>query len=201
MSREALKEKVAFYISMTLSPYVVAVLFAVILSLYFANNTREFMTWFPVQIIFTTAVPLGVSFVLLKRGRITDLHFSINEERRVFLLVALPVLPVYLIVLTYVEAPLGLLIIVSGYSITAIAVALVTFKTKVSIHSAAITACAAGLFILLESYAIPLMGLVPMVVWARLHRGRHTLGQALIGVILASGIMLVVFFIYQMGGL
>ena len=201
MSKEALKEKVAFYISMILSPYVVAVLFAVILSLYFANNTKEFMTWFSVQIIFTTAVPLVVSFVLLKRGRITDLHFSINEERRIFFLVALPVLPAYLTVLTYVEAPLGLLIIVSGYSITAIAVALVTFKTKVSVHSAAITSCAAGLFILLESCAIPLMGLVPMVVWARLHRGRHTLGQALIGVILASGIMLVVFFIYQMSGL
>ncbi len=201
MRKGILKDKVAFYVSMALSPYVVAVLFVLILSLYFANNVREFLTWFPVQIIFTTAVPLGVSLALLKRGRITDLHFSINEERRLFLLVAVPVLPVYLTVLTYVEAPLGLLLIVSGYSITAIAVALVTFKTKVSAHSAAITACAAGLFILLESYAIPLMGLVPMVVWARLHRGRHTLWQALIGVILASGIMSVVFFVYQMGGL
>ncbi len=201
MRKGILKEKVAFYVSMALSPYVVAVLFALILSLYFANNVREFMIWFPVQIIFTTTVPLGVSFALLKRGRITDLHFSINEERRVFLLVALPVLPVYLTVLSYVEAPLGLLIIVLGYSITAIAVALVTFKTKVSAHSAAITVCVAGLLILLKSYAIPLVGLVPIVVWARLHRGRHTLGQALIGVILASGIMSVVFFIYRMGGL
>ena len=201
MRKGILKEKIAFYISMTLSPYVVAVLFAIISSLYFANNGREFVTWFPVQIIFTTVIPLGVSFALLRRGRITDLHFSINEERRVLFLVALPVLPAYLTVLAYVEAPMGLLLIVSGYSITAIAVALVSFKTKASAHCAAITACAAGLFVLLESYAIPLMGLVPMVVWARLHRGRHTLGQALIGVILASSIMLVVFFIYQVGAL
>jgi hypothetical protein len=201
MSKRVLKEKIAFYISLTTSPYMVAVYFAIISSLYFANNFRQFMTWFPVQVLFTAAVPLGVSFALLKRGRITDLHFSINEDRKIFLLVALPVLPVYLTVLAYVNAPLGLLIIVLGYSVTAIAVALASFRTKVSAHSAAITACAAGLFILLESYVIPLMGLVPMVVWARLHRGRHTLGQALIGVIIASSIMLVVFLIYEMGGL
>jgi len=200
MRKGALKEKIAFYVSMTTSPYVVAVLFAMVSSLYFADNAREFMIWFPVQILFTTVIPLGVSFALFKGGRITDLHVSISEERKIFLLVALPLLPAYLTVLAYVEAPLGLLVIVSGYAITAIAVILVTFRTKVSAHSAAIAACAAGLFILVRSYAVPIMGLVPMVVWARLHRGRHTLGQALIGVILASGIMLVVFFVYQMSG-
>ncbi len=200
MKKGSLKEKIAFYVSMTMSPYVVVVFFAIISSLYFADNAREFMVWFPVQILFTTLIPLGVSFALFKGGRITDLHVSISEERKIFLLVALPLLPAYLTVLAYVGAPLGLLIIVSGYSITVIAVILVTFRTKVSAHSATMTACAAGLFILVGFYAVPVMALVPMVVWARLHRGRHTLGQALIGVIMASGIMLVVFFVYRMSG-
>jgi len=200
MSKE-LKEKAAFYISLVLSPYIVGFVFALVSSVYFAQSLLQFLLWFPVQITFTTLIPLAATFALLRSGRITDIHVHRKEERRVFLLVALPILPVYLVSLAYVGAPAGLLLIVSGYSITAITVALFTLRTKVSAHSAAITACVAGFLILLRPYAIPAMGLVPMVVWARLHRGRHTLGQALMGVVLAFSVMLIVFVIYQVRGL
>ena len=74
----------------------------------------------------------------------------------------------------------------------------ITTRWKVSLHSLAISLVLATLFFLLQvgpTY-LPLVLLLPLVVWARLHLRFHDLGQTLVGILI--GISMVFLFMWLM---
>ena len=74
----------------------------------------------------------------------------------------------------------------------------ITTRWKVSLHSLAVSLVLSALFFLLDvgpAY-LPLLLLLPLVVWARLHLRFHDLGQTLVGILI--GVSMVFLFMWLM---
>lgn len=68
----------------------------------------------------------------------------------------------------------------------------ITSYWKVSLHSLTMSFVLAAAFLVigLDWKYWPLLGLVPVVVWARMHLGYHDLGQSLVGIVLGVSTIL-----------
>lgn len=142
---------------------------------------------------FTVVIAVGIPFAFLKwelrRGGISDWHISRREER----------LRPSLMLMSFAAAvfPLGALwafegpktlqaMFVSGL-VLVVATLAVTAFWKVSQHVMGITSMATIVTILLGPIAAPLFLIVPLVAWARVRVGAHTIAQTVVGGLLGLG--------------
>jgi membrane-associated phospholipid phosphatase len=132
---------------------------------------------------FLVAVPVPVAYVLwmLKSGRVTDFHLPERRDRTVPFLVALAGAVSAALLLFYLGAPAVFLAPVVAALVQTFALFLITLVWQISIHAATTTALVTFAVLALGSGAIVLALLVPLVMWARIHLGRHTLPQLLAG--------------------
>ena len=140
------------------------------------------------------AVPTLLMRRELRRGAISDWHISDRRER----LQPVPIIAS----LAAALVPLGLLATLDGPRLlvvafeSALAVVLlnhaITFAWKISQHVASVAASTTLVTATLGIGAAPVLLLVPLVAWARVKVGAHTVAQTVAGGALGAGITLAV---------
>jgi len=130
----------------------------------------------------------------LRRGAISDWHISDRRER----LQPVPVLAS----LAAAILPLGLLLTLDGPRLLLVAFQsalllvllnhVITIGWKISQHVASIAASTTLITATLGIGAAPLLLLVPLVAWARVKVGAHTVAQTVMGGVVGAGIPLAV---------
>lgn len=175
-------EAIARWISHIISPHIVGVALTAFIAVKYSDESlSEVLTWLAVLVPLIVIPPLIYVLWLVNRGQIEDIYMPKRETRLRPLLVMLVWLSACLWLIDYWVAPplVGAFVLATIVLVTILSV--VTLFWKISFHGATISAAAATVFMVIGSYALPILLLVPLVGWSRIRLARHTPRQVFYG--------------------
>jgi len=150
-----------------------------------APSWREILLWGVFTAAFAGVFPFLIVYFMYLRGRVSDIHVAERERRWIPLSASVVSGVLGLIALWLVDAPLQLRALTAAYIVAAMLFIGVSFWWKASVHAGvyvgAFTSCA---LVLGPWWWSGLAGL-PLVIWARSRRHRHTTAQGLVGAAMA----------------
>lgn len=183
-------DHLANMLSQIASPPVLSVLMA---GLCATRLTRAVVwPWVVIHVGLTVALPLAFLVWLLARGLVSDLDVQHREERIWPMLMALGGAAASLIILRLAATPRLLFGISLATFFQLLLILAITLHWKISVHTTAVGSFAALMHNLAGASVLPLVGLILLVAWARIHLKRHTLAQTMAGALLGSLTMLIV---------
>lgn len=139
--------------------------------------------------------PILYVVYLLRTGRIAELHMSNTEERFLPYLAAVVCALIMIVLLVLFDGPELLRCLTIFNAIELSALALITTRYLISMHSAATTAITVLVMAIWGLWWGIVVGLplIALVAAARLYLRRHTVDQIVSGWILGAGIIYVMF--------
>jgi hypothetical protein len=175
----------ALFISMAGSPFLTPLYTVGIVVGTLVDDRQQFLVWVGLISVFLIGAALCYVVVQVLRGKISDFHVSQQSQRHMPFVVAICSNIVGAGVLWWMDAPWILVALASSFAIQGIFFGMLTRYRKISMHVAVMASCITGLVLLLGWMAVPLIGFLPLQGWARVYRGRHTLGQVVAAALLA----------------
>lgn len=157
--------------------------------------TLRAWVWASVYVLLAIYAPLVNVFLLVRRGRVTDIDVCLREQRIRPLLFAIACSLVAWVGLMLGSAPRELLIIAGAVSLQMAIVLAITLRWKISMHCAAAAGAATVLWSLMGT-PLPMVG-VPIIAWSRVKLRRHTIGQTVAGSLLGLSVFLPVLKLVQ----
>jgi hypothetical protein len=135
------------------------------------------------------AASLVVGYLLLlrRRRRVGDFWISTRAERLLPALFLLTIFAGLLLALALLGAPGALFDTALSMGLAAATVAALTLVWKASAHSAVAGHAAAAGLLVLGPAGLAFVFALPLVLWARVSSGAHTLPQALVGAAVGAG--------------
>ena len=175
------RDRLARVVTEILAPAPVAVLILALVARQVAGSGSGALAWGGLAIFFATGLPLLYLLVLLRRGRVTDRHVRLREQRPRLLLVSLASALVGTAILVALGAPRAIVgalaAIVAGLAVATP----ITLFWKISGHAAVAAGGLVTLVVLFGPRVLLLSPLVPLVCWARVRLGDHTPAQVAAG--------------------
>ncbi|MEJ3745975.1 hypothetical protein WEI85_22120 [Actinomycetes bacterium KLBMP 9797] len=139
------------------------------------------LAWAALAVVFTAAVPYGVIWFGVRRGRLTDHHIGVREQRRRPLLYGLLSCLLGLVGLVLLGAPRQLIALILAFFVVGIAITAINQFWKLSAH-AGVAACSAAVLTALFGPWLLLSYLVVAVIgWSRVRLRDHTAAQVIAG--------------------
>lgn len=158
-----------------------------------SEHTRFLAT--AVVLALTCVFPTMIIFSMLKLGKVSDMDISNRRQRLVPLLLTLVCYALATLYMWRVLAPLWLVLYFMSGCVTALAVALISLRWKISAHGAGMGNMLGMVIAFMEgSYAVynmlpwlcVIILLCGVVCSARVTLHRHTLGQVYAGTVLSA---------------
>lgn len=190
-------DRFAYWLSQFTSPFVTGFGVLGYVALSTATTVTEGLWWLTV-IAAGLAVPFGVIWWGVKRGKWTDIHISRRSQRLVPLLVGLLGLGGMLAGLLLLSAsrPLVATLVAAFVSFSTATVITQVAKYKISLHidsaAGALTACC----LLTGPFFLALAPLVALIAWARWKLEAHSLLQAICGAALGITVTVTTFWLF-----
>ncbi|MBE0511739.1 hypothetical protein IBX38_01675 [Candidatus Bathyarchaeota archaeon] len=178
------RKNVAEWISMLLNAPLVASYAFIILA--FAKRSSPFFGL--ISVVFATIIPLGFTYYLLKRGKISDYYASNRETRLLPFAGATLSYLLGTVTLFVTRAPFIMTALMFCYFSNTLTMMLINFRWKISIHASGITGPTTAVVYELGPNMVPLFLLLVPVAWARLKLKAHSLQQVLAGASLTIAI-------------
>jgi len=168
----------------------------IIICMIVVEDKMAALSWALLCILFGMLIPFLYIFLLYRKNKIYDIHIPEKNKRIKPLFFTLLSYITGLIVLYLLDAPLFLKVIFIMTIISASVYTVITYYWKISMHASYITFVVITFNILLGSWMLLLLPLIPIVGWARVRAKRHTKPQVLTGAGLASVISFLVYYFY-----
>ncbi|MEH0935489.1 phosphatase PAP2 family protein [Micromonospora psammae] len=146
--------------------------------------------WGLLALLFSAAVPYGIIWWGVRRGRLTDHHIGVREQRRGPLIGGLLSVLAGLAALVLLGAPRPLVAMVVVMFAVLLVVTAVNQIWKLSAHAAVSAGATAVLVVLFGPALLPAFGLVALIGWSRVRLGDHSTGQVLAGAV--AGVLVAV---------
>ncbi|MGC5022359.1 hypothetical protein [Micromonospora sp. DT47] len=146
--------------------------------------------WGLLTVLFSAVVPYGIVLFGVRRGRLTDHHIGVREQRRGPLVGGLLSVLAGLAALVLLGAPRPLVAMVVVMFGVLLVVTAVNQVWKLSAHAAVSAGAVAVLVVVFGPALLVAFGLVALICWSRVRLGDHTTGQVLAGS--AAGVLLAV---------
>ncbi|MDQ3815321.1 MAG: hypothetical protein M3347_15490 [Armatimonadota bacterium] len=191
-----LYQSAAFALSALLSPYLVIPVgtVGIVASQPVPagiNSRRILILWTSLSVFFSTVIPALYVVTQIWRGKITDVHVMEREQRGGPFLVAIFSSAIGALVLKSVdfygaEAPAAVWGIGVVLTINGLIMLWISSFWKISMHLAVLSAT-----VLAATVTIPdtspwqFVWMIPALLWARVVRGRHSVGQGIMGCVVA----------------
>lgn len=191
-----MRKQIAKLVSNILNPFLVSLVIILLLSFESTRSPLDALRWSAILVAISLVPVYSVMVYFSRTGRLGSHFIDVSKQRtKIYLLAGICAL-VGCIILIYLEAPLILLAtFVAGLSATVIFMG-INLWWKISLHAAFIAASITLLVILYGSLGIVAVMLLPLVAWARVELGHHSLAQVTIGAFLAALIVVVVFYLF-----
>ncbi|MEK7186168.1 MAG: phosphatase PAP2 family protein [Patescibacteria group bacterium] len=183
---------IAKSISLIFSPPVILAPVPFVLVLKYSSDINDAIKW---SFFFYISIFIMISVVLVGRffGIFSDLDVSNKSERPKLLISSLIICITNCIFLILFGAPKILILMGFGVLIGILFIFIFLRWTKISIHTAAITAFAISIVLIYGRMFIPLLLLIPIMGWARITSRRHTLREVIAGGILGSVLTIIIY--------
>ena len=143
-------------------------------------------------LILAIGAPLAYLVWLVGRGEVSDLDVQRREERTRALLFSLAAMGAGGIMLWDVKAAPLLLAAGGIVWLQTALITGITLQWKISVHTTAMAAFWALLWVVFGEVALTALWLVPLVAWSRIHLNRHTPAQTVAGSLLGFFIAIIV---------
>ncbi|WP_460777422.1 phosphatase PAP2 family protein [Micromonospora polyrhachis] len=177
---------------MTAPAVLVTVLFVAV-GWHSTEDRLAGLGWGLLAAVFASAIPFAFIVGGVRRGRLTDHHVGVRQQRRTPLLFGLVSVAIGLVLMVVLGAPRPVLALVVTGAIGLVVGVTVGHRWKLSIHTA-VAAAAAVIVVLVFGpvlfVAWPVLGLVG---WSRIRLGAHTIAQVVAGGVVGGLVAGVVF--------
>ena len=187
LSQGDTRRRMARLVTEVMSPFVLVVVVVFIVAVHSAGVMRGLGLGL-VAILFAAGIPYGLVLIGVRRGRLTDHHIALREQRPRMIAIALVSVAAGLLVLFWLDAPHALFALVVAM-VAGLAVTLViTSFWKISIHAAVSAGTVASLVILVSPWWLVLAPLVVLTGWARVEIHDHTPVQVVVGAVVGAAV-------------
>ncbi len=177
---------VAFVLSALLSPYIVIPI-GTIGIVHARSQPSQFLLWVSISLLFSTGFPLAYILVGMWRGTISDVHVMERDQRGGPFAVAIAGGFVGALFLYLLDAPPSVWGLSLIQAVNGLAILVITQFTKISVHVSVLSATILGATVLHPNVPpLAFFWLIPVLVWARAKRGRHSVGQGAAGFVVSS---------------
>ena len=183
-----LADRLAFAASGLSSPFLVTAVTVTLVVILLHPALPDLLCWAGISVLFAALLPFLFVYRQWRRGRVTDVHVGVRSQRARPFAAALLSAAAGVAVLYAIKAPPELVGLGVVYLANGSLLALVSRRWKISVHTAVLTAAVLSLALVGYPWALAALGAVPLVLWARVHRLKHTLAQGLVPVLLAAAV-------------
>ncbi|MHB8994741.1 MAG: hypothetical protein ACYC63_05770 [Armatimonadota bacterium] len=181
-------ERVAYLISGCTSPYMVAAVTAAVAVLLLRPTLSQLLLWGGICVLTGAIIPFLIVLILWRKHRISDIHVAVRAQREIPFVAALLSASVGVAALWAIQAPAPLIGLGAIYLINGLMLALISLRWKISVHASVFTAGIISVALISSPNVLWGLFILPLVMWARVKRQRHTWAQGIVPVIL-SGIL------------
>lgn len=168
------------------APAILVATMFLLLGWYSSRESAAGLAWGLLAAVFGSLIPFVYILGNVRRGRLTDHHVGVREQRRVPLLVGLASVAVGLLLMAALGAPRAVLALTAAGAVGLAVSVTVSHWWKMSIHSA-VASGAAVILVLVFGPALfgvwPVLGLIG---WSRVRLGDHTVPQVLVGGVIGA---------------
>lgn len=176
----------AFAVSAASSPYVVAGTIVIVAVALLRPALPELLLWSAICVLSGAIIPFLIVYALWRSRKLTDMHVAVREQREIPFAAALASGTLGVATLYFIHAPPQLIGLGAVYLANGLLLALISLRWKISVHVGVLTAGIIAIALLGHPVALLALAAVPMVLWARVYRGKHTLLQGVVPVALAA---------------
>jgi hypothetical protein len=177
-------ETLARTLTNVLNPFVIFTALYVLVAFAKADTTEAFL-YVALELLAAAAVAGYVLFVR-RHSRVGDFWISARAERLTPALYLLAAFVILLGALALLDAPGNLFLLTLSMGLASAAVALLTLFFKASAHCTVAGHAATAGLLLLGTLGWIFAVTLPLVVWARVAPGEHTILEALAGVVVGA---------------
>jgi membrane-associated phospholipid phosphatase len=187
------RDKSARIISNLFSPPLIALSCIIVTAI--ATRSESAFFWISVFIALLIIPPTVYVLTLVHRGKVSDFHMDIREERTQPLFVILAYVALVFLVMYIWGAPRLMLIVTAAALVQILMVFIITLRWKISGHCTSAAGLALLAIALYGENVIPLALIVPAIAWSRIRLGRHTFYQTLAGSFLGAATVTIILYL------
>lgn len=188
-------ERLARLVSEVFNPLFVALPTFLIIALASAPDVARALLWWIIAVAGISVAPLLFIWRGVRKGRYSDHHVSVREQRFVPLVFGLGCMLIAFCALYFLGVSRVLIATVIAVIVACGITLLITRYWKISLHLIGIAGTVTVFVLLFGPRLLLLTPLVVIVGWARWRVGAHTLLQALAGSALALGVTVAIFWL------
>jgi membrane-associated phospholipid phosphatase len=185
--------RVARLVTEVLAPAPIVAVLPLVVAWTATSTAGTAIAWGVTASLFASVLPFAVILVGVRRGRLTDHHVGIRQQRALPMLMGVASVLVGLGLLAALRAPRTLLALVAAMTVGLSVSLLVTLWWKVSVHTAVAAGAAVVLALVFGPALLAVWPLVGLIGWSRVQLGDHTPAQVLVGAALGAGVAATVF--------
>ena len=185
--------RLARLITEILAPAPTVAVLLLLVAWHSAPTAAEAIRWGILAALFASFVPFLYIVRGVRRGRLTDHHVRVREQRHLPLLVGVGSVVIGLTLLATWGAPRDLVALVASMVVGLASSSLVTLVWKISIHTAVVAGAVTILVLVFGPPLLVFAPLVALVCWARVAVRDHTPAQTITGVALGATVAATVF--------
>lgn len=191
--RRVATQRVARLVTELLAPAPIAAALLLAVAWRSAPTLPQRLAWGLVAVLFGSLVPMLYVLGGVRRGKLTDHHLRIREQRPLPLLVGMACVLVGLGPMLAWGAPRDLVALVASMFAGLVVSLLVTLVWKMSLHTGVAAGSLVILVLVFGSAAVALVPVVALIGWARIRLGDHSLTQVAVGAVVGAAVAGAVF--------
>lgn len=190
------RRQVANLTSNILNPFLVSLVIIFLLSFESAAGAADALKWSLISIGVSILPVFCVMVYLARKGRLDSIFTNVRKQRTKVYLLAIVCAVAGGVIVTCLGAPLVLrATFVAGF-LAVVVFMCVNLWWKISLHIAFVAASVTALIILYGPIGAISVVFLPLMAWARIESGHHSVAQVATGAVLAAGIEMVVFYLF-----
>lgn len=193
-----LSGRIAKFLSAIFEPYTVGSFTLLLILSKVESSNQEKLIWLLVAFFVGVLPPLLVLIYEKRTGRISDWFMSIRKERRDVQLAWVAGSSFFTALALIYALPRLIQALSLSFFLLSLAITMINFYWKISVHTAMITLAVLVLVLSYSSGFVFLVILIFLVAWARIRLGAHTLSQVSAAALLT---ILITYFWFNLFGL
>lgn len=191
-------KKLAQLISIIFEPFTVSFVALVLVTFQLPLDSEARLSWFLIAVLFGGLPPALVYLYERKTGKIRDWFITNRVERRDVQLAWFAGSGLFFLVALFFEAPRLLLALSLTLVWLSLLITIISVYWKVSVHMVGVTIFVMIMLLVYSANALWLILLLPVVAWARVRLGHHTLSQVTAATIMTIIVSYFVFNLYSL---
>ncbi|MEV4662409.1 phosphatase PAP2 family protein [Micromonospora echinofusca] len=192
MSRPGRTLRLARFVTELTAPAVLVSALTLTVGWHSTRGTHG-LAWGLLATLFVSGIPFAYILGGVRRGRLTDHHVGIREQRRVPLLFGLCSVAAGLALLAVLGAPRPVLALAAAGLVGLVVAVTVSHWWKMSIHSAVAAGTVVVLVLTFGAGLLATAPLLALVGWSRVRLRDHTVPQVVAGLALGALVAALVF--------